>query len=31
MFREGRYAGAYEANLIAEFNTLLSDTPPWQR
>ncbi|MCU0484891.1 MAG: HAD family hydrolase [Anaerolineales bacterium] len=26
----GTYAGAYEAALIAEFEKLLSDTPPWQ-
>ena len=27
----GTYAGAYEAALIAEFEKLLPDTPPWQR
>lgn len=27
----GTYAGAYEASLIAEFDKLLSDTPPWQK
>ncbi len=30
-FLNGTYAGAYEAALVAEFNTLLSDVPPWQR
>jgi phosphoglycolate phosphatase-like HAD superfamily hydrolase len=30
-FLEGTYAGAYEAALIAEFDKLLSDTPPWKR
>jgi phosphoglycolate phosphatase-like HAD superfamily hydrolase len=30
-FLEGGYAGAYEAALIAEFERLLSDTPPWSR
>ena len=29
-FLNGTYAGAYEAGLIAEFEKLLSDTPPWQ-
>jgi len=29
-FLEGTYAGAYEAGLIAEFEKLLSDTPPWK-
>lgn len=29
-FLEGSYAGEYEAALIAEFEALLSDTPPWQ-
>ena len=28
-FLDGTYAGAYEAALIAEFEQLLSDTPPW--
>ncbi|MBN1658294.1 MAG: HAD family hydrolase [Anaerolineae bacterium] len=30
-FFDGTYAGAYEAGLIAEFEKLLSDTPPWKR
>jgi hypothetical protein len=30
-FLEGRYAGAYEAALIEEFEALLPDTPPWKR
>lgn len=30
-FLDGTYAGAYEAALISEFETLLSDTPPWKR
>jgi phosphoglycolate phosphatase-like HAD superfamily hydrolase len=30
-FLKGTYAGAYEASLIAEFEALLPDTPPWQR
>ncbi len=30
-FLNGRYAGAYEADLIAEFETRLPDTPPWKR
>ncbi len=30
-FINGTYAGAYEAALIAEFQKLLSDTPPWKR
>ncbi len=29
-FLDGTYAGAYEAGLIAGFDRLLSDTPPWQ-
>ncbi len=29
-FLNGTYAGAYEAGLIAEFDNLLSDTPPWR-
>jgi phosphoglycolate phosphatase-like HAD superfamily hydrolase len=28
-FFEGTYAGEYEAGLIAEFEKLLPDTPPW--
>ncbi len=30
-FLNGTYAGAYEAALIAEFEKLLSDTPPWKK
>lgn len=30
-FLKGEYAGAYEAARIAEFENLLSDTPPWNR
>ncbi len=30
-FLNGTYAGAYEASLIAEFEKLLPDTPPWQK
>jgi hypothetical protein len=30
-FLNGSYAGAYEAALIAEFEKLLSDTPPWKK
>lgn len=30
-FFGGTYAGAYEAGLIAEFERLLSDTPPWKK
>lgn len=30
-FLNGTYAGAYEAALIAEFEKLLSDRPPWKR
>lgn len=30
-FLTGRYAGGYEAALIAEFEALLPDTPPWKR
>ncbi len=30
-FLNGTYAGAYEAALIAEFDELLSDTPPWKK
>jgi len=28
-FIAGRYAGAYEANVIAQFEKLLPDRPPW--
>ncbi len=30
-FLNGTYAGAYETALIAEFERLLSDTPPWKK
>ena len=30
-FFNGTYAGAYEAGLIAEFQTFLPDTPPWKK
>jgi len=30
-FLNGTYAGAYESALIAEFDQLLSDTPPWRK
>ena len=30
-FLSGAYAGAYEAKLIADFEALLPDTPPWKR
>jgi phosphoglycolate phosphatase-like HAD superfamily hydrolase len=30
-FLNGTYAGAYEAALIAEFEKLLPDTPPWEQ
>ena len=30
-FLGGTYAGEYEAALIAEFEALLPDTPPWKR
>lgn len=30
-FLNGTYAGTYEAGLIAEFEKLLSDTPPWKK
>ena len=30
-FLNGTYAGEYEAALIAEFEKLLPDTPPWQK
>ncbi len=30
-FINGTYGGEYEAALIAEFDTLLSDTPPWKQ
>src|SRR6185503_7382592 len=30
-FVDGTYAGGYEAALIAEFEALLPDTPPWKR
>ncbi len=30
-FLSGSYAGDYEAKLIADFEALLPDTPPWKR
>lgn len=30
-FLNGTYAGEYEAGLIAEFEKLLPETPPWQK
>ncbi len=30
-FTAGQFAGAYEASLIADFEKLLPDTPPWKR
>jgi len=30
-FIEGTYAGAYEAELIADFDRSLPDTPPWKK
>jgi phosphoglycolate phosphatase-like HAD superfamily hydrolase len=30
-FTAGTFAGAYEASLIAEFETLLPSTPPWKK
>ncbi len=30
-FLAGEYAGTYEAKLIAEFEALLPEVPPWQR
>ncbi len=30
-FLNGDYAGAYEASLIAEFDTYLPELPPWKR
>ncbi len=30
-FLAGEYAGEYEASLIAEFETLLPEVPPWKR
>lgn len=30
-FFDGTYAGEYEAGLIAEFEKLLPETPPWQK
>ena len=30
-FINGEYAGEYEAELIAEFDALLPENPPWQR
>lgn len=30
-FINGQYAGAYEENIISEFNSYLPSTPPWQK
>jgi hypothetical protein len=30
-FLAGEYAGTYEAALIAEFEKMLPDVPPWKR
>jgi len=30
-FMEGEYAGDYEASLIAEFEALMPEVPPWKR
>ncbi len=30
VFKAGKYAGDYEAKLIAEFQTYLPTTPPWK-
>ena len=30
-FLDGSYAGAYEAGLVAEFDKLLPEVPPWKR
>src|SRR5262249_49454417 len=30
-FLDGRYAGAYEEQLIAEFDRYLPEQPPWKR
>jgi len=30
-FLDGTYAGVYEAALVAEFEKLLPDTPPWKK
>jgi phosphoglycolate phosphatase-like HAD superfamily hydrolase len=30
-FMAGEYAGEYEAKMIAEFEAVLPDTPPWKR
>lgn len=31
MFFSGKYAGAYEAELISEFEQYLPETPPWKK
>jgi phosphoglycolate phosphatase-like HAD superfamily hydrolase len=31
VFKSGKFAGDYEKKLIAEFEALLPDTPPWKR
>jgi hypothetical protein len=30
-FRKGEYTADYEGALVAEFQKLLPDTPPWKR
>jgi hypothetical protein len=30
-FLDGTFGGAYEARLVADFEKLLPDTPPWKR
>ncbi len=31
VFKAGKYAGAYEAKLIKEFEAVLPDVPPWKK
>jgi len=31
VFRSGNYAGSYEEELIAKFETFLPSTPPWKK
>ena len=31
VFKAGKYAGAYEENLIKEFDDCLASTPPWKK
>jgi hypothetical protein len=30
-FMDGKYAGDYEARVIAEFDSYLPELPPWQK